>query len=117
MHICLQGSGGYGSVYEGLWRGRRVAVKCLPKDGATSAQYEALIREIELSAKFNSRRLVQVYGACLQSSATICLIMELVAGGNLYQLIHHSKGSRMSLIDALQVCFDASKTLMNLTIQ
>lgn len=80
-----------------------MAVKCLPKDGATLAQYEALIREIELSAKFDSHRLVKVHGACLQDSSTICLIMELVEGGNLYQLIHQSKQHRMPLIKALEV--------------
>lgn len=102
LAFLSQGSGGYGSVYEGLWRGRRVAVKCLPKDGATNAQFEALIREIDLSAKFDSRRLVQVYGACLDSTSTICLIMELVEGGNLYQLIHHSKHHCLTLVQALE---------------
>lgn len=111
LAVVTQGSGGYGSVYEGTWRGKKVAVKCLPQDGATPAQYEALIREIELSAKFDSKHLVQVYGACLNSTSTICLIMELVDGGNLYQLIHHCKPHRMTLSDALSVSFHHKDSL------
>ena len=59
-----QGSGGFGAVYECDWRGRRVAVKCLPPmrtsgPGPTAAaQYEALVREIRLTCKFRSDRLV-----------------------------------------------------------
>jgi len=60
----MQGSGGFGAVYECEWRGRRVAVKCLPPmrtsgPGPTAvAQYEALVREIRLTCKFRSDRLV-----------------------------------------------------------
>jgi len=60
----VQGSGGFGAVYECEWRGRRVAVKCLPPmrtsgPGPTAvAQYEALVREIRLTCKFRSDRLV-----------------------------------------------------------
>ena len=64
----VQGTGGFGSVYRARWRGRDVAVKCLPNlaeggsnsSGGTLAQYEALVREIELSCRFNSPRLVKV---------------------------------------------------------
>ena len=61
----LQGTGGFGDVFEAEWRGRRVAVKKLPqlaagaRDGPSpEAQYAALIAEIQLSCRFNSSRLV-----------------------------------------------------------
>ena len=67
----LQGTGGFGDVFEAKWRGRRVAVKKLPqlaacaRDGPSpEAQYAALIAEIQLSCRFNSSRLVSVQ-ACL----------------------------------------------------
>ncbi len=62
-------------MYEAVWRGQRVAVKCLPSltDGlsgssGTPQQFEALVREIELSVRFNSPCLVKVrrsfFGFC-----------------------------------------------------
>ena len=63
----IQGAGGFGSVYAARWRGKDVAVKRLsPSIGQDSEQYKALVREVELSSKFNSERLVHVYGACLK---------------------------------------------------
>ena len=65
--LCVQGSGGFGSVYAAVWRGKEVAVKRLsPSIGHDSAQYKALVREVELTSKFNSERLVRVYGASLK---------------------------------------------------
>jgi hypothetical protein len=64
--LCLchapppQGTGGFGSVYEATWRGRRVAVKTLPQFGpdqpCSESMYGALLREIELASKFSSDR-------------------------------------------------------------
>jgi hypothetical protein len=74
---------------------------------------EALIREIELSAKFDSKHIVQVLGACLDGTSTICLIMELVEGGNLHQRIHDPRRPRMTLLEALEVRSPLPATLFN----
>ena len=75
LFFSLQGSGGFGSVYAAVWRGKDVAVKRLsPSIGHDSEQYRALIREVELSSKFNSERLVRVYGASLKVSQTIIML-------------------------------------------
>ena len=72
--LAVQGSGGYGSVYAARWRDKDVAVKRLsPAIGQDSEQYRALVREVELSSKFNSERLVRVYGACLKVSKRFCV--------------------------------------------
>ena len=68
--VVLQGSGGFGEVHAARWRNKDVAVKRLsPSIGQDSDQYRALVREIGLSSKFNSDRLVKVYGACLAVNA------------------------------------------------
>lgn len=84
--MTAQGAGGFGSVYAARWRGKDVAVKRLsPSIGQDSEQYKALVREVELSSKFNSDRLVHVYGACLQVcvpyvvSIAILLLLGFVA--------------------------------------
>ena len=54
-------------MYAATWRGKEVAVKkLLPSVDHDSEQYRALVREVELSSKFNSDRLVRVYGACVK---------------------------------------------------
>lgn len=93
-----------------------MAVKCLPNldaTGASTSQLEALLREIELSSRFNSQRLVRVFGACLRPASTVCLIMELAEGGSLHQRIYDLKRPRMTLIEALQVWeFDLDRQLL-----
>lgn len=114
---CI-GSGGFGSVYLGTFKGREVAVKKLPpfvehSSGNSERQsaYEALIREISLASRFASERLVKVYGACTDDRNKCCLIMEHMKGGNLYQRIHDKKRRRMTYIEILQVAHDIAEGL------
>ncbi|KAL3141527.1 hypothetical protein ABBQ32_004776 [Trebouxia sp. C0010 RCD-2024] len=111
LGVCL-GSGGFGSVYAARWRGKDVAVKRLsPSIGQDSEQYRALVREVELSCKFNSERLVRVYGACLKDKANVCLIMELAKGGNLHQRINDNTNGPLSHIQILQLAHDVAQGL------
>ena len=117
---CL-GTGGFGAVYEGIWRGKKVAIKRLPpldpvgEDGITNDNYiqayDALISEIELASKFNSDRLVQVYGACTDDRSKCCLIMELMKGGNLSQRIHDRYKRRLTYLEILQLAHDIAEGL------
>ena len=114
---CI-GSGGFGSVYLGTFKGKQVAVKKLPpfvdlRSGNSEGQsaYDALIREISLASRFASDRLVKVYGACTDDRNKCCLIMELMRGGNLYQRIHDKRRRRMTYIEILQVAHDIAEGL------
>jgi hypothetical protein len=115
---CL-GTGGFGAVYQGKYKGQRVAVKKLPpfismQSGVTNndqSAYDALIREIKLASKFDCDRLVKVYGACTDDRNKCCLIMELMTGGNLYQRIHDKKRRRMTYVEILQVAHDIAEGL------
>ena len=93
-------------MYRATWRGQEVAVKCLPNlasEQTSDTHFEALVREIELSTKLNSSRLVKVYGACFKDKASACLIMELVEGGNLFHRIHDPSKPRLTTIEILRV--------------
>ncbi len=67
--FTAQGAGGFGEVFECMWRGQQVAVKKLPvllEEGssapAAKMQYRALIAEIMLSCRFKCDRLVRITG-------------------------------------------------------
>ena len=115
---CL-GTGGFGAVYKGKYKGMDVAVKKLPpfvkissgQDDGGQAAYEALIREIKLASKFDCDRLVKVYGACTDDKNRCCLIMELMNGGNLYQRIHDRNKRRITYIEILQIVNDIAEGL------
>ncbi len=115
---CL-GTGGFGAVYKGKYKGMDVAVKKLPsfvklssgQDDGGQAAYEALIREIKLASKFDCDRLVKVYGACTDDKNKCCLIMELMNGGNLYQRIHDRNRRRITYIEILQIVNDIAEGL------
>ena len=121
---CL-GTGGFGSVYEAEWRGKKVAVKMLPSlvtndhsgnngnnggggggGHGNDAAYQALLREIQLASKFNSDRLVKVYGACTRDKHHCCLIMELAKNGSLFHRIHDKRKRRLSYVEILQLGHD-----------
>lgn len=108
---CL-GTGGFGSVYEAEWRGKKVAVKMLPSlvandlSGGGDAAYQALLREIQLASKFDSDRLVKVYGACTRDKNHCCLIMELAENGSLFYRIHDKRKRRLSYLEILQLGHD-----------
>lgn len=115
---CL-GTGGFGSVYEAEWRGKKVAVKKLPPftsqdpgdPNPGQAAYEALLREIQLASKFNSDRLVRVFGGCTGDKTKCCLIMELVSGGNLFHRIYDRRRRRLTYLEILQLAHDIAEGL------
>eukprot|EP00884_Botryococcus_braunii_P016796 jgi/Botrbrau1/37/Bobra.0022s0032.1 len=107
---CL-GTGGFGSVYEATWRGRPVAVKMLPNMGNGELEaFNALVREVDLSSKFDSNRLVKVYGACLKDPSSACIVMELLKE-NLHQRIYDRSRPRMKPLEVLQVAHDIAEGL------
>jgi hypothetical protein len=117
---CL-GTGGFGSVYEATWRGRRVAVKMLPPfaggggevpgGGPGQAALESLLREIALASRFRCDRLVRVYGACTADRARCCLIMERMEGGSLCQRIYDRTRRRLGYLEILQLAHDVAAAL------
>ncbi|GLC37354.1 hypothetical protein PLESTM_000574800 [Pleodorina starrii] len=66
--VRLIGVGGFGRVYEGTWRGRKVAVKTVTID--SEAQRQALAKEAQITARFSCcERIVQLLGVSLGPSS------------------------------------------------
>lgn len=90
-----------------------MAVKVLlgPEMGSRTVHFDALRREVQLAARFNSERLVQVYGASLKDPGNACLVMELVRGGNLHQRIFDRNLPKLTHMQILQIAHDVAEGL------
>jgi len=82
-------------VYRGFYRGHEVAIKQLKEDALAGGslapqQLQELRKELNALRKLKHPRLIHFFGACLQVP-TVCLVMEFMAGGSLYNLLHVTK--------------------------
>eukprot|EP01025_Chloroclados_australasicus_P054944 TRINITY_DN6575_c0_g1_i8.p1 TRINITY_DN6575_c0_g1~~TRINITY_DN6575_c0_g1_i8.p1 ORF type:complete len:1125 (+),score=97.45 TRINITY_DN6575_c0_g1_i8:93-3467(+) len=109
------GEGGFGKVYEGQWRGQKVAVKVFNdsrlKEG--SQAYKVMQDEVEMCCKISGQcdGVVKILGASLQDPVNKCIIMELVEGGSLSDRIYHKAKRRLSYLEVLQIAHDISSAL------
>ncbi|KAG2433435.1 hypothetical protein HXX76_008492 [Chlamydomonas incerta] len=78
----VRGRGAFGRVVEGLYRGRRVAVKMLlgPGDGAAvscqTALVDAFMQEVEILGRLDHPHIVRLLAVCMDPRQH-CLVMEL----------------------------------------
>lgn len=94
LHFGEQlGSGGFGAVFKGMYHGEEVAIKKLHAlDGnITPPQMEEFRKEIGNLQALRHERLVSFIGATyLKQTCSLCLVLEYMAGGSLYALLHQS---------------------------
>ncbi|GLI71056.1 hypothetical protein VaNZ11_015972 [Volvox africanus] len=78
------GSGGFGVVYKGEWRGLPVAIKVvLLQDGDSAIRRERLVREVALSATLSHPNIVPTYHYAIQpvtATGSACAFPGLLAG-------------------------------------
>ncbi|MEW5302145.1 MAG: hypothetical protein WDW36_004954 [Sanguina aurantia] len=107
----LIGAGGFGRVYECVWKGRRVAVKCVTTCD-TEAQYQSLVKEVAVTSRFrHCSYVVNLLGASLGDRQHLALIMDLAEGGNLSERIHSIRKRRLGYLEVLQVSRDIAAGL------
>eukprot|EP01066_Platyproteum_vivax_P011934 Platyproteum_vivax@DN5415_c0_g1_i1.p1 len=104
------GSGEFSDVFEGVWRGQRVAIKKLraPKGGwsiATQSEtLDFLKGEVLQWHNIEHKRVINLLAASLLDGwDNICLIMEMATGGSLYSLLHQ-KHKPLSFQCKLTMC-------------
>ncbi|KAM6977881.1 tyrosine-protein kinase ITK/TSK [Aplochiton taeniatus] len=98
------GSGQFGLVVEGRWKGTKVAVKMV-LEGAMSE--EDFKEEAMVMMKFSHAKLVQLYGVCMQRSP-VCFVFEFMANGCLSEYLRTNRG-RLSQDIMLAMCLDVSE--------
>lgn len=79
------GSGSFGQIYLGRWRGQVTVIKSI--EGTFSDDDKAhFIREVQIMSQCRDKHITQFYGASLESSRA-CLLMEHMERGSLYQVL------------------------------
>ncbi len=81
------GEGGFGKVSEAEWQFIKVAVKQLKKSQLTESSLLEFRQEAERHGALRHPHIVALYAVCLEQ-AKYCMVMELMARGSLYQLLH-----------------------------
>lgn len=86
------GSGSFGTVFKGRWRGRTVAVKQFK----TREEIDSFLIEVKQLSCVKHANIVTLYGASTLSE-TAYLIMEYAEGGSLNHLLHECKQQQYDL--------------------
>ncbi|CAD7940788.1 unnamed protein product [Amoebophrya sp. A120] len=87
------GSGGFGTVYHGVYKGEEVAIKKINIDefgNMSETQMLEMEKEIEALSHLRHPRLVKFIGACLDYPH-LSIITEFMPGGSLHALLHINK--------------------------
>jgi serine/threonine protein kinase len=110
------GSGEFGQVFRGNFRGEEVAIKRLYWDDTmTELVMQDLTKEIESFRHLRHKRLVRFIGACLELPHP-CLITEYMPGGSLHHLLHVRR-LRLPLLHAANMCLQLADGVMYLHSQ
>jgi hypothetical protein len=88
------GEGGFGVVYKGTYGREDVAIKMLNQNG--QKYLKNFTDEVSIAVKLNHPRIVKTYGASLEGQR-YAMVMEFMAHGNLYNLLHSSATLRWTL--------------------
>lgn len=85
------GSGGFATVRKALWHDIPVAVKELHSmDQVTPEMIDEFKHELSILCSLKFPKLVLLLGACTERN-NLCLVMEYMNKGSLYQLLHVQK--------------------------
>ncbi|CAD6185712.1 unnamed protein product [Caenorhabditis auriculariae] len=86
------GSGSFGKVYKGTYRGRTVAVKRYRAMAfGCKSETDMLCREVSILSRLAHPNVVAFVGASLDDPSQFAIITEYVENGSLFNLLHEQK--------------------------
>jgi serine/threonine-protein kinase TNNI3K len=107
----LLGRGAFGEVFSGLFRGEKVAVKkLLPETQQQEDHVHGFLSEVKISATLQHPHIVRFIGVAWTSVSDLCVVQELMAGGDLRALLDRFETERRP------VGFDRQKTVIAMQI-
>jgi len=85
------GQGNYGVVYKGEWQKKPVAIKVLNANDNSMEDKNEFKKEINLMMQLKHCNIVGFYGTSVSRNGNAMLIMEYVAKGSLYNILHNNE--------------------------
>ncbi|MFH4975983.1 hypothetical protein AB6A40_002692 [Gnathostoma spinigerum] len=103
------GSGSFGKVYRGTYRGKTVAIKRYRAISfGTKSEVDMFCREVSILCKLQHPNVISFVGACLDDPSQFAIITEFVLNGSLFSLIHEQK-SVLEMSLKLNIGLDVAK--------
>ncbi|TKR67069.1 hypothetical protein L596_023276 [Steinernema carpocapsae] len=86
------GSGSFGKVYRGVYKGRTVAIKRYRAVAfGSKSEVDMFCREVSILCKLQHTNVIAFVGACLDDRSQFAIVTEFVSGGSLFYLLHEQK--------------------------
>jgi preprotein translocase subunit YajC len=82
------GSGGYGEVHKAIWKGTEVAVKVMASDKISKEMEKGFKEEVRVMTSLRHPNVV-LFMAASTKAPKMCIVMEFMALGSLYDVRHH----------------------------
>ena len=90
LHADQAASGGFGAVHRGTWHGAPVAVKRLFDANITDELRAEFHTEVRILSRLRHPNVVQ-FLACCSRPPNLAIVMDWMARGSLYHVLHTSK--------------------------
>ncbi|KNC52393.1 TKL protein kinase [Thecamonas trahens ATCC 50062] len=114
----LVGSGAFGVVHRGTWRGGDVAIKTIKVDSLASdavAEFKAEAKLMRLLPPHPN--VVQFLGVCKAGENELCIVSSFVPGGTLLALLHPTSGFVWNVEKKLGVAVGIAAGLLHLSAE
>ncbi|KAK0418778.1 hypothetical protein QR680_013769 [Steinernema hermaphroditum] len=86
------GSGSFGKVYKGVYKGRTVAIKRYRAVAfGSKSEVDMFCREVSILCKLQHTNVIAFVGACLDDRSQFAIVTEFVSSGSLFYLLHEQK--------------------------
>eukprot|EP00002_Diphylleia_rotans_P013188 TRINITY_DN256_c1_g2_i1.p1 TRINITY_DN256_c1_g2~~TRINITY_DN256_c1_g2_i1.p1 ORF type:complete len:2532 (-),score=481.87 TRINITY_DN256_c1_g2_i1:2062-8733(-) len=108
----LLGTGSFGEVYIGKWRGSDVAIKKIIMKKVTPAAIKEFESEVTIMVELRHPNIVLYMAACIEPK-NLCIVSELMTRGSLYDILHNDS---IEIDESMRLSFvvDAAKGLQYL---
>lgn len=103
------GSGSFGRVYKGMYKGKIVAIKRYRANAfGPKSDVDMFCREVSILSRLSHQNIINFVGACLDDPSQFAILTEYVAGGSLFSLLHEQKRV-LDLTSKLSIGLDVAR--------